>query len=123
MNINATIFVQAGNFFIAYLLFRYFFLKPAYRELCVQEAHRHSLEDTVTHDKHSVETERQHQKAAWVRFTGWCAEYIPSVKSHVSLFRGISPMISIKPFSESEQKVVRNKLVRAIAQEFEERYE
>ena len=123
MDINATIFVQAGNFFIAYLLFRYLFLKPAYQELCADESHRHSLEDTVAHDKRSVEKERQRQRDAWSRFTGWCAEYLPLVKSRRSFFRGISRALTIKSPSKSEEKAVRDKLVRAMAQAFKERYE
>lgn len=122
MNINATLFVQAGNFFIAYLLFRYLFLKPAYQELQQDEAHKHALEDTVAHDKRSVEKERQVQRDAWQKFAHWCGEYRPLEKAPTAFFKAASRSIEVPQLSSEKEKAVKKKMVEAIMVVGRERY-
>ena len=123
MNINATLIVQAGNFFIAYLLFRYLFLGNAYEEMAAQKAHHDALEDTVAHDKRSVEKERERQREAWRAFANWCAEYVPRLSERASFFRGISPSIALKPIPDKQESAVRKKMVTVMMEHFKERYE
>jgi len=104
MNINATLLVQAGNFFIAYLLFRYILLKPGYAALRQKEAYYESLEQAIAQDERSVEKERERQRHAWIEFRAWCSEYRPAWIDRVLLFKGISRTIQPKEISNKNAK-------------------
>ena len=123
MNINATLLVQAINFFIAYLLFRHIFLKPGYQELQEKKAHQASLEDTVAHDKRAIEETRQKQKDAWLIFRKWCSEYHPSWISKIFFFRGITTPIKPKKIEKEQKERARDQLVETMITMIKERYE
>jgi hypothetical protein len=123
MNINATLFVQAGNFFIAYFLFRYILLKPGYQALQEKKTYQASLEDTVAHDKRAVEKERQNQKDAWITFRKWCGEYRPSFIHPIFFFRGIISSVVPKKISINQRERAHDQLIKAMMTTLKERYE
>lgn len=123
MNINATLFVQIGNFFIAYFLFRHILLRPGYQALCEKESHQSSLEDMVSQGKEVVQKGRQDQKDAWAAFHGWCKEYFPSAADRMTVFRGISIPIAPKKLSDSQKKNARIQLSDTMISMLKERYE
>ncbi len=123
MNINATLFVQAGNFFIAYLLFRYILLKPGYQALQEKKTYQASLEDTVALDKRAVEKERQNQKEAWITFRKWCSEYRPSFIHKIFFFRGITSSVVPEKISTNQRERIHDQLVKAVITTLKERYE
>ncbi len=123
MNINATLFVQAGNFFIAYFLFRYILLKPGYQAFQEKKTYQASLEDMVVHDKRAVEKERQNQKDAWVTFRKWCSGYCPSFIHKIFFFRGITSSIVSKEIDKNQRERARDQLVEAMMATLKERHE
>lgn len=122
MNINATLFVQAANFFIAYLLFRFILLKPAYAEIKQDADERALLEDLVATDKRQVEQERQMQRNAWHQFHQWCGDYLPRLISPPGFFRVTVPKIQIKEPHEVLKKTVQKQLVEQIIRGAKDRY-
>ena len=123
MNINATLLVQAGNFFIAYLLFRYILLKPGYEALCQKQAYQKTLEDTIVQDAQAIEATRERQQNAWAEFRAWCGEYRPAWIERALLFRGISRAIQPKEVSKKEKEQVRNQLMNVMVTAIRKRYE
>ncbi len=123
MNVNATLFVQAGNFFIAYLLFRHILLKLGYQELQEKKTYQASLEDTVAHDKRAVEKERQNQKDAWVTFRKWCSEYRPSFIHKIFFFRGITSPVAPEKIAKNQREKAHDQLVKTMMTMLKERYE
>ncbi len=123
MNINTTLFVQAGNFFIAYLLFRHILLKLGYQELQKKEMYQGSLEDTVAHGKRAIEKERQNQKDAWIIFRKWCSEYSPSLIHKIFFFRGITSSVVPEKIGKNQRERVHHQLVEAMMTTLKERYE
>lgn len=64
MNINATLIIQAFNFLIAYLLLRFFFLKPAMAIIRQEQAHMDGLIGQVNEKRKlllALEHQRQEQ--------------------------------------------------------------
>ncbi len=114
MNINATLFVQAINFFIAYLLFRFILLKPAYRAIVQEQEDQGRLEGLVAGDKRSLEDARKKQVARWVACQRYCKKYLPGQINEVELFRGITPKISVYAPSLKELHSMRERISQTI---------
>lgn len=123
MNINATLFVQAAHFFIAYLLFRFLLLKPAYEEIQKDAAEQVYLEDMVAQDKRGVEKERQVQRDAWHQFRGWCRDVMPSIEEVSLFFRGIVPKIKMKKVDDRDKKAAKKRLTHVMVKVAKERYD
>ncbi len=123
MNINATLFVQAGNFLIAYFLFQHILLKVGYQALCEKQRHHDSLEDMVTRDKRIIEAERQRQKDAWTQFRSWCRGYCPRGVSKILFFRGITTSLTFSVISESHKKKLSTKFTNTLMASIKGRYE
>ena len=76
ININATLIIQAINFFIAYFLFRFILLKPAYAAIGQQAAVKASLEQLIVDDKRLIEKRRQHMAAQWLESYAFFKKYL-----------------------------------------------
>ena len=114
MNINATMFVQAINFFIAYLLFRFILLKPAYRAIVQEQKDQGRLEGLVAGDEKSLEDARKKQVARWVACQRYCKKYLPSPLNEAELFRGITPKVSVYTPSVKELHSMRERISQTI---------
>lgn len=114
MNINSTLFVQAVNFFIAYLLFRFVLLKPAYKTIEQEDQHYKSLEELVMQDQALLEEVKQKQIDQWQACRDYCKNYVPEIYKRAILFRGIGPKIAYAPVSEQELRVLKTNLIKAI---------
>ncbi len=114
MNINATLFVQAINFFIAYLLFRFILLKPAYHAIVQEQEDQGRLEGLVAGDKKSLEDTRKKQTARWLACQRYCKKYLPGQINEVELFRGITPKISVHAPSSRELSSMTERISQTI---------
>lgn len=114
MNINATLFVQAINFFIAYLLFRFILLKPAYQVIWQEQKDQKQLEGRVTADERSLEVMRKNRLAQWHACQQYCKKYLPEELTKVEVFRGITPPISAYTPSSQELRSIQNRISQAI---------
>lgn len=123
MNVNATLFVQIGNFYIAYLLFRYILLRPGYKILMKKQSHQRALEDEVTGKKQQAESERQKQKEAWILFREWSKTHLPAQLDTSAYFHEISDHITIPEISKEQRNTVRAELISAMRNAIKERYE
>jgi len=123
MNVNATLLVQIGNFYIAYLLFRHILLRPGYQVLLEKESHRRLLEDTVLKGKQIVENGRQKQKEAWAAFRDWSKKQLPVPLDRSAFFRGISIQIAPQKVSDTQKDKARTQLANAMLSTLKDRYE
>ena len=114
MNINATLFVQAINFFIAYLLFRFIFLKPAYRAIVQEQTDREKLEGLVASDEKSLAQIRKKQIAGWRACQRDCEKYLPGQLNEVEVFRGIAPKMSVHAVSSKELHAMTERISQSI---------
>jgi len=115
MNINATLFVQAINFFIAYLLFRFILLKPAYQAIQLEQQEKDQLEERVESDKKALDDMRQLKIAQWRSCQQQCTDYIPGALQKVEIFRGIVPSVSVPTLSIQDRRIMKERISHTIA--------
>jgi hypothetical protein len=86
MNINATIILQAINFGIAYLIFRFILLKPAYAAIVADNKKKAQLESLVADGKQAIERKQQQiaqqWQASYLFFKQHTPEQAPSLMVH-----------------------------------------
>jgi hypothetical protein len=71
MNINATVIVQAFNFFIVYWMLRLFLFKPVIALIEQDSAQEASLLDMIDQQKKSLEIQERERQRIWLL----CQEY------------------------------------------------
>lgn len=71
MNINATVFVQAFNFFITYWMLRSFLFKPVIAIVEHEKAHENAMLDIIDQQKKSLEIQEKERQRHWYI----CQEY------------------------------------------------
>ena len=114
ISVDATIIVQAVNFFIAYLLFRFILLKPAYRIILEEQQDKDSLEKLVADDKRQVEKKRQEQQDQWVTSSRYFQKQIPKPINEAMFFRGIAPQVVDRVLTEKEIADAQQRVAQAI---------
>jgi hypothetical protein len=65
MNLNLTLFVQMGNFFIAYLLISKMLLKPGLAVLQASDARRQQLRTYVMEEQERLLVNKNHKLELW----------------------------------------------------------
>ena len=91
MNINATLIVQALNFCIAYFLFRFILLKPAYTLICERNRAKITIEKKVATAESDVADAQKRREAQWRACRKKCIKHAPERINRIALFRGIAP--------------------------------
>ena len=114
MNINATLFVQAINFLIAYFLFRFILLKPAYRLIVQEEKDQERLEGLIAADERSIEDVRKKRVAQWHDCQADCMKVLPKQIHEVDMFRGIVPKVSVHTPSSKELHSMKERISQTI---------
>ncbi len=114
MNINATIIIQAINFFIAYLLFRFILLKKAYAAIKEDDRAKASLEQLVADDKRLVEQRRQETLDQWHASYSFFKAHVPKPTDKIALLRGVVPKIKPKPIDDAAMKEMEDRVAQAI---------
>ncbi len=114
INVNATLIVQAINFFIAYLLFRFILLKPAYQVITEENQNEAELQELVSRDKMALEEKKDEQLEQWRVCKQYCKDYIPELPDEASLFRGIAPKVTISSLSKHELDTMKDRITKTI---------
>lgn len=116
MNINATLLVQAGNFFIAYLLFRLILLKPACAIIEQEDAARDSLEEGIAHGQEQLNEKKEFQKKQWLQVHQFYKKNQPTLPDQQLFYQGMRSSISIESFSHQEVDLLARELSSAIVE-------
>ena len=115
MEVNLTLFVQMGNFAIAYCLLRYLFFKPALVLLDARD--QLLLTDKAKLQEHelSLVDQRQQVEQAWQQCRAYFEQHIPVIViDESSLFRDISPAFRPEMVSEVQCAQKQQELGRAL---------
>lgn len=113
MNINLTLIVQAINFFIAYCLFRFILLKPAYGTIVEEQETKASIEQLISDHQKLIERRRQEMIQYWRESSTFFRKNMPIPIDHIALFKGTYPKIKLKSEKISLTEMQR-KLVHAV---------
>ena len=79
MNINATVFVQAFNFFITYWMLRFFLFKPVVTIIEHEKAQESAMLDIIDQQKKSLEIQEKERQRHWFI----CQEYFNIHQPHL----------------------------------------
>ncbi len=93
IEVNATIFVQIINFFIAYLLFRFLLFKPAHHIILQQESDLKDLNDRIQDTQKRVHDKQMYQYTQWQQCHDYYITNVPQVPAKVELLRGVIPSL------------------------------
>ena len=85
MNINATVIVQAINFFIVYVLLRFFLFKPAVAMLDSENSEEETLLGMINQQKKSIEIQEKERQRYWYA----CREYFKMHRPSCLLYDSI----------------------------------
>ena len=80
MEINATLVVQAFNFFVAYVLLRLLLFKPAVKALRQERDEKEHLESLITQREQGLDETAEEKRRAWQKFQEQFAQASPPVK-------------------------------------------
>jgi hypothetical protein len=120
MNINATLIIQAVNFFIAYLLLRFLFFKPVVAMIRQEQAQVDGLVSQLNEKRkaiHALELLRQEQ---WAKFQQEFRNRFPAIiNSHRYVFKKLSTGRVIAFTDPQEIKQLEDELVQQIIQKVE----
>lgn len=100
MNINATILVQAFNFFIVYWMIRVLLFKPIVGIIEEQVAHENALHGIINQQKRSLEIQEKERQRYW----STCQEYF-------SMHR---PYLSHKKYSLSDETAYETEITSSL---------
>jgi len=102
MEVNCTLFVQMGNFAIAYCLLRYLFFKPALNILYTREKALSLAKSKLQQSEDALLSQREHVESAWLKYCIHFKKAIPTHRAALTTpFCNIAP--SFNPIAIREQ--------------------
>lgn len=123
MFIDATIIVQAIHFFIAYVILRTLFFRPALQELEMQKAEKQGLEDRIQYTKMVLEKKQHIRDEQWHETREFFDQNKPQVEEiDLFFFRDITPELKAPHISESESDILVNQASNAITETIKKIY-
>ena len=110
--VNATLVVQAFNFFVAYLLLRFLLFKPAVRALNQERDEKEHLESLATQREQGLVETAEGKERAWQEFQQQFAQAFPPTRGA----RVVHP--DVEPAQEAE--LPRENELNKLAQDLQE---
>ncbi len=116
MNVNATLIVQAGNFFCAYLILRYWFFKPILAAIKEQEAHEESVNRLIEKTRFVVLSKTQEREDLWAACYKHFQKQSPaSLNAREAILRNITPDLEPSIIEKDEMARLIDKGANLIA--------
>lgn len=116
MNINATVIIQACNFFIAYIGLRAFFFKPVLAVIRQDQAHLDGLVGQLNEKRKALLALEQSRQEQWFVSQQEFLNRAPDVTLFQGAFKGFAPQREVSTISDQEMKQLENELVAEIIQ-------
>lgn len=117
MNINATVIIQAFNFFIAYLFLRVLFLKPAVVVLKQEKAQLDGLVTQLSEKRKAIIVLEQTKKEQWLKAQEQFRIHVPDVLSReLYFFQRLTPERTSIVADDHLVKQIETELIAYIAQ-------
>ncbi len=115
MNINLTLLVQAGNFFLAYVCISRFLLKPAYTALKAERAQETVLRQQILHEQQQLSIKQAQQRMVWQECHYYFMQHKPELERQVAVPQAYREHISAGPELDHEERMrIASQLVTAL---------
>lgn len=115
MSINFTLIVQAGNFFAAYLILRFFLFKPAVAEIDKEKKNENDLLSQI--DQHALTNNllAQENQDQWRMYQLNFAQETPQIiSSDLCVLRNIAPMLTAPEQDQALLEATEQKIIETI---------
>jgi hypothetical protein len=116
MNINATLLVQVGNFFIAYFLFRIILLRRACQVIDQEDAYRESLNEQIMHGREQFDEKKALQRKQWLQLHQFYKKNQPTLLDHQVVFHEGGSFVSIEQLSMQEIETLAHQMSTTIVE-------
>lgn len=114
MDINATLIVQALNFFIAYLILRYFLCKPTVKVIEQEHEETEHLQQVAAERTQALTTTLEKKEAAWKDFQVLFAKESPQAGCDGVVHSGVEPVKAADLPQQEELNQLAHDLQHAI---------
>ncbi len=122
MNVNATLIVQAINFFIAYLFFRTLVFKPGCQILEKEQHEKDSLQNSVDSKTAAISSQEEKRDQQWDRTYRSFKKQIPVQPNRVDFFHDLTPAIKVGSITKTRLDRATQNTVEALVHTIQERY-
>lgn len=102
-SINATLIVQMLNFVVAYLIIRFYILKPTVAVIQREDSLRASLREELAERRHTIETKQRELSIHWQNSKEFFAQHIPIISYHKEFLAGRAPL-ACAPLHEKDAR-------------------
>lgn len=124
MNLNATLIIQAINFFVAYILLRSLLLKPAVAAVQQERAQSGELREAIDHNHTLIDQKGDERNQQWEECHQMYTESKPAVEEQeLYVFKQLSPDVEYPEISQEvvEQLVTQatDELVKKVSNDFQ----
>jgi hypothetical protein len=120
MNINATLFVQAIHFFIAYLILRFLVFKPSLQSINQEHESHDALRLAIVRTKEHLMAQDQERQNSWSRCYQFCKEQQPMIISlDQDIVKRILPQVRLPILSEATRDRIVEQVSAHIIQKLE----
>jgi len=117
MNINATLLIQAFNFFIAYWLLRSLLFKPTIRVIDNELANKASFIGLINQQKQHIALQKEEHERIWQICRQYCRAHGPDVE--YQQVRALASQLELSTAVIASQEA--QELVRTVSENLEER--
>src|SRR5579871_3518716 len=117
MNINATLLIQAFNFFIAYWLLRSLLFKPTIRVIDNELANKASFIGLINQQKQHIALQKEEHERIWQICRQYCRAHGPDVEYQQVRVQINQSELSTAVIASQEAQ----ELVRTVSESLEER--
>jgi len=117
MVVNATLFVQAFNFFIAYLMLRFLLFKPAMKAIEQERQERDHLDAQISEREKILQKKAEEKEKGWAKKQKAFQKAAPDVRTKQVAHAQVQP--EQKPVAPEPKEL--EKLVDEVQQELEKK--
>ena len=115
MELNLTLFIQMGHFFIAWLLLRTLYFKPAVDLLDQREQNDVQLGDSIRKWQSANMQKEQKIQTMWSGLKRFSAKHRPDItQSDYFLFKELAPSFEPEPLSQQQLDMLEKEVSQVI---------
>lgn len=120
MEINFTLVVQAFNFFIGYMILRYFLFKPVVPVIEEERAYEKGLHLKVAVGQDALKNREHEKQEQWLGYQQHFVQQVPEISQPLGfIFRGISPIIEVQAVNSQDVARLKREVTHELVQKVE----
>jgi len=119
MEPNLTILIQAFNFFIVYLLLKYFLFKPVLEHLQNEEKEQKYIEKSISNQQNLLDEKIEQKNQTWKKYQNYFKKNSPQIKAELFTIDDMEKEPEILELSEKEVNEFSKKMKKALIERVE----